>query len=198
MRRMWLQVVRRLPLDPRARKWGCCWCLVAKSCPTLCNLMGCSLPGSSVHGILQARILKWIAFSFSSVSSWPRDRTHISYIGRQILYHCAIREARKWDSWVLYADGSWLQSPQPFPSRMLSLLICPIDPWRARLWEQVCHLVTACLLCSEIFVSFKKFFLKQEPLLLLLAPCQKVCFLKCSAVRLHPDFIPGYPGPTSQ
>ena len=69
MRRMRLQVVRQLPLDPRARKWGCCWCLVAKSCPTLCNLMGCSLPGSSVHGILQARILKWIAFSFSSVSS---------------------------------------------------------------------------------------------------------------------------------
>ena len=39
--------------------------LVAQSCPTLCNPMGCSLPGSSVHGILQARILEWAAISFS-------------------------------------------------------------------------------------------------------------------------------------
>ena len=38
----------------------------------------CSPPGSSVHGILQARILEWVAISFSSESSWPRDQTHIS------------------------------------------------------------------------------------------------------------------------
>ena len=40
--------------------------LVAQSCPTLCNPMGCSLPGSSVHGILQARTLEWAAISFSN------------------------------------------------------------------------------------------------------------------------------------
>ena len=40
-----------------------------KSCPTLCNPMDCSLPGSSVHGILQARILEWVAISFSRGSS---------------------------------------------------------------------------------------------------------------------------------
>ena len=48
---------------------------VAQSYPTLCNPVDCSPPGSSVHGILQARILEWIAISFSSGSSRPRDRT---------------------------------------------------------------------------------------------------------------------------
>ena len=44
-----------------------CVCVcVAQSCPTLCNPMDYSLPGSSVHGILQARILEWVAISFSS------------------------------------------------------------------------------------------------------------------------------------
>ena len=49
--------------------------LVTQSCPTLCNPMGCGLPGSSVHGILQARILEWVAISFSRGSSLSRDRT---------------------------------------------------------------------------------------------------------------------------
>ena len=42
--------------------------------------MNCSLPGSSVHGILQAWILEWVAISFSRASSWPRDRTQVSHI----------------------------------------------------------------------------------------------------------------------
>ena len=46
---------------------------VAQSCPTLYNPMDCSLPGSSVHGIFQARILEWVAISFSRRSSQPRD-----------------------------------------------------------------------------------------------------------------------------
>ena len=54
--------------------------LVTKLCLTLCDPMDCSLPGSSVHGIFQARILEWLAISFSRGSSWPRDRTHISCI----------------------------------------------------------------------------------------------------------------------
>ena len=55
-----------------------CW--VAQSCLTLCNPMDCSPPGSSARGILQARILEWVAISFSRRSSWPRDRTHVSYV----------------------------------------------------------------------------------------------------------------------
>ena len=54
------------------------WSEVTQSCPTLCDPLDCSPPGSSLHGILQTRILEWIAISFSRGSSWPRDRTRVS------------------------------------------------------------------------------------------------------------------------
>ena len=53
---------------------------VAQSCPTLCNPMNSSLPGSAVHGIFQARILEWGAISFSRGTSQPRDQTPVSCI----------------------------------------------------------------------------------------------------------------------
>ena len=53
---------------------------VTQSCPTLCDPMDCSLPGSSVHGILQARILEWVAILFFGGSSQPWDRTQVSHI----------------------------------------------------------------------------------------------------------------------
>ena len=55
-------------------------CEVAQSYPTLCDPMDCSLPGSSIHGIFQARILEWVAISFSRRSFQPRDWTHVSRI----------------------------------------------------------------------------------------------------------------------
>ena len=58
----------------------------------LCNPMNCSLPGSSVHGILQARILEWVAISFSRGSSQPRDRTQVSRIGSRHFNCWATRE----------------------------------------------------------------------------------------------------------
>ena len=51
-----------------------------------CFPMDCSQPGSSLHGILQARLLEWVFISFSRGSSQPKDRTHVSCIGRQIFY----------------------------------------------------------------------------------------------------------------
>ena len=57
---------------------------VAQSCLTLCDPMGCSPPGSSVCGILHARILEWVAISFSRGSSQSRNQTLDC---RQILYH---------------------------------------------------------------------------------------------------------------
>ena len=51
-----------------------------QSCPTLCDPMDCSLPDSSVHGILQARILEWVAMPFSRGSSQPRNQTQVSCI----------------------------------------------------------------------------------------------------------------------
>ena len=67
-----------------------CCCLVLLSCvwPFL-NPMDYSLPGSSVHRISQARILEQVAMSSSRGSSWISDQTHVTCIGRQILYHCA-------------------------------------------------------------------------------------------------------------
>ena len=57
----------------------CCVCAKSlQSCPTLCDPVDCSLPDSSVHRILQAKILEWVAISFSRGSSKPRDQTHIS------------------------------------------------------------------------------------------------------------------------
>ena len=44
-----------------------------QSCPALCDLMDCSLPSSAIHGIFQARVLKWVAISFAKGSSQPRD-----------------------------------------------------------------------------------------------------------------------------
>ena len=70
----------------------------AQSCLTLCHPMDCSPSGTSAHGISQARILEWVAISYSRRSSWPRDRTHvscISCIGRRVLHHCAIWKAQK-------------------------------------------------------------------------------------------------------
>ena len=70
--------------------------LVTKLRLTLCHPMDCSPPGSS--GISQARILEQVAISFSRGSFRPRDQTHVSSIGRQLLYHWASREAL----WLLY------------------------------------------------------------------------------------------------
>ena len=63
-----------------------CLCLVAHLWPTLCNPLDCSLPGSSVHGIFQARILEWVAIFFSKGSSLSRNQTHVSCIAGSFLY----------------------------------------------------------------------------------------------------------------
>ena len=72
------------------RRCGCCCGLVTKF---FCNSIDCNLPGSSVHGISQARILAWVAISFSRDSSPPRDQICVSFIGRWILYQWGTREA---------------------------------------------------------------------------------------------------------
>ena len=68
------------------------WSEVAQSCLTLCNPMDCSLPGFSVYGIFQARVLEWVAISFSRGSSWPRDRTQVSRIASRHFTLWATRE----------------------------------------------------------------------------------------------------------
>ena len=69
---------------------SCClsMCSVTQSNPTLCDPMACSPPGSSVHGILQARILEWVAISFYMGSSWPRNWTGVSCIAGRFSTSC--------------------------------------------------------------------------------------------------------------
>ena len=73
---------------------GCC-CFFFRLCPTLCDPLDSSPPGSSVHGISQAIILEWVTISFSRGSSWPKDQTHDSCVGRRALYCWATGEAQK-------------------------------------------------------------------------------------------------------
>ena len=67
--------------------------LVTQSCLTLHDVMECSSPTSSIHGILQARILKWVAIPFSRGFSWPRDQTQVSGIAGRFFTLWATREA---------------------------------------------------------------------------------------------------------
>ena len=68
---------------------------VAQLCPTFYNPMDCKLPGSSVNGIFQARMLEWVAISFSRECSHAKDRTQVSHIACRLFTTGATREALK-------------------------------------------------------------------------------------------------------
>ena len=92
----------------------CFCCSVAKSCLSLCDPMDCRTPGSSVHVILQARILEWVTIAFSRESSWPRDRTKVSCIAGGFFIVWATRENQEkvWGR----VDLCWknlINTPQP-------------------------------------------------------------------------------------
>ena len=72
-------IIDSIACSPLLKTWK--WkVLIAQLCQIVCNPMDCSPPGSTVHGILQARILEWIALPFSKGSFWPRDQTQVSCI----------------------------------------------------------------------------------------------------------------------
>ena len=73
--------------------------------PALCDPVDCSQPGSSVHGILQARILEWVAIPFSRGSSWPKDQTQVSCIAGGFFTLWASREALR-ETILLCKSGS--------------------------------------------------------------------------------------------
>ena len=93
--------------------WQCWVVLAPQLCPSLCNPMNCSLPGSPVHGILQARILKWVVIPFSRRSSRPRDWTRVSCITGEFFY-CLSHQG----SLLLQKDSKFGPTSQ----------ICPISP----------------------------------------------------------------------
>ena len=123
-----------------------------KSCPTLCDPMDCTLPGSSVHGIFQARVLEWIAISYSRDPSQPRVQTHIScisQIGRQILYHCIT-----WETLVMYAHPN--ANAEAFYGKKIAcnLGICLNFPLNIYLMKQnlqdwFIHFMTLRVTCPE-------------------------------------------------
>ena len=82
-----------------------------------CNPMDCSLPGSSVNGIPQARILEWVATSFSRGSSQPRNQTQVSCIAGRFFTNWAMREA-------LNEYPTFMDRPNIIKLSILSNLIC--------------------------------------------------------------------------
>ena len=89
-------------------------CLATKSCPTLCNPMDCSPPDSSVHGILQARKLEWVAISFTKGSSQPRDWTCVFFSDSSKLLLRGCSEPQT----------PWQREPWPSDSLSCLLLSC--------------------------------------------------------------------------
>ena len=81
------------PEDARLDK-SLCVCQLLQSCPALYDPVGCPFPGSSVHGILQARILERVAISSSRGSSRPRDPTRVSWVVGRFFTNWTTREAR--------------------------------------------------------------------------------------------------------
>ena len=97
-----------------------------QSCPALCNAMDFSLPGSSGHGILQARILEWVAMVSSRGSSQPRDRTHAACIS------CTARIF--FTHWVTWSQ-SWVFKAVVFISApQLETTRISINRWINKLW----------------------------------------------------------------
>ena len=136
-------------------------CMHAKSfqsCPTLCNLMDCGLPGSSIHGILQARTLEWIVMPSYRGSSWSRDRTCVSYISYIAGRFFAI--SATWEAHILFVVPvkTWSTTLDPqqalvFVSGMwlvdCGLLVC----WSCsdEHWRTVCthHFPISCSMTSS-------------------------------------------------
>ena len=90
---------------------GAVLCLVAQLYLTLCNPMDSSPPGSSVHGILQAKMLEWVAIPSSRGSSQPRDQTQVSRIAGGFFTIWATREAHEY--WSGYPNPSPEDPPNP-------------------------------------------------------------------------------------
>ena len=114
--------------------------LVTQSCSALWDPMDCNPPGSSVHGILQARILEWVAIPFSRGSSWPRDQTQVSCIAGRLFTIWATREAPETVNYLpIYTVCCWvgicsilykitvsMQGPL-CPQRVLSNYFCCLE-----------------------------------------------------------------------
>ena len=133
-------------------------CITGSSCLTLCDPVNCSLPGSSVHGILQARILEWVAIPFSRGSLQPRDWTWVSQITGRFFTIWDTREAYKKRYFcviklISHAIGrktfSWIPPEQAFS--LLTFQGCVYTP-------------TPCLLSLPLSVLLQDIFIELSKL----------------------------------
>ena len=107
--------------------------LIAQLCPTLCDLMDCGPPGSSVHGILQARILEWIAIPYSKGSSRPRNQTWVSLTAGRFLTIWATRETTS--SYLLISPQSHSEDDSAdMDTRNSSLILCTQNSQKMSIW----------------------------------------------------------------
>ena len=123
--------------------------LVPRSCLTLCSPMDCSLPDSSVRGISQARVLEWVAVSFSKRSSQPRDWAQVSCIAGRLLTIWATRETKPMQrrlQWAVINTNLWGSSEQRetgLPGKKIpicSVIGCPpAEPSVSPPWDSVHH-----------------------------------------------------------
>ena len=131
-------------------------CLVILLCLSLCYPMDCSLPGSSVHGILQARILEWVAIPYSRGSSWPRDWTHVSCIAGRLYCLNLIRgnphSSYNW-KFVVFANPS-LFSLCPSPWEHFSTLSNSLVFLERGKVFRIFHII-----CKQVIWSYNLIFL---------------------------------------
>ena len=130
---------------------------VAQSCPTFIDPKDCSLPGFSLHGILQARVLEWVAISSSRGSSWPRNRTWVSCIPGKHFNLWATREVSESESHSVMSDSLR-------PHELYSILQARILEWLAfpfsrgssqpRDGIQVSYKAGRCFTNREVLTSF--------------------------------------------
>ena len=106
--------------------------LVTQLCLTLCDSMDCSSLGSSVHGILQARILEWVTMPSSRGSSWPRDQTQISHIAGEFFTIWVTGEAMAMKAVAMTAPPSW-------PNHLAKVPSPKIDPLGLGFNTRICR-----------------------------------------------------------
>ena len=105
--------------------------LIVQSCLTLCDPVDCSPPGSSVHGILQERMLECVATPFSRGSSWPRDRTQVSCIAGRLF---TVWTAKKWSERISHIHVQLFATPMDYSppgSSVYGILQARILEWVA-------------------------------------------------------------------
>ena len=118
----WPKVLARIKSHAKFSQDDCA-CMHAQLCLTLCYPMDCSLPGSSVHGISQLRILEWITMPSPRGSSWPRNPSLLHLLHcRQMLYCWASVKAQRWPKDFKFHE-KWTSS------HLVWILALPVPRW---------------------------------------------------------------------